>query len=58
MNQYEVLTAKELFAGSDIVRRFTYKTVLQGITMPFFGTTDCFVCCSPRDEMIGNMIVL
>ena len=37
MNQYEVLTVKELFAGSDIVRRFTYKTELQGITMPFFG---------------------
>ncbi|MBD5524437.1 MAG: hypothetical protein HDR04_08465 [Lachnospiraceae bacterium] len=58
MNQYEVLTAKELFVGSDIVRRFTYKTELQGITMPFFGTTDCFVCCSPRDEIIGIMAVL
>ena len=58
MKRYEVLTAKELFAGSDIVRRFTYKTELQGITMPFFGTTDCFVCCSPRDEMIGSMAVL
>ena len=58
MNQYEVLAVKELFAGSDIVRRFTYTTELQGITRPFFGTTDCFVCCSPRDEMIGNMAVL
>ncbi|MBD5513863.1 MAG: hypothetical protein HDR06_04195 [Lachnospiraceae bacterium] len=58
MNQYEVLAVKELFAGSDIVRRFTYKTELQGITMPFFGTTDCFVCCSPRDELTGSMAVL
>lgn len=36
MEQYEVLMAKELFAGSDIVRKFTYKTMSQGITMPFF----------------------
>ena len=58
MKRYEVLAAKELFAGSDIVRRFTYKTELQGTTMPFFGITDCFVCCSPRDEMIGSMAFL
>lgn len=27
MKQYEVLTAKKLFHGSDIVRSFTYKAV-------------------------------
>lgn len=58
MKRYEVLAVKELFAGSDIVRRFTYKTELLGTTMPFFGKTDCFVCCSPRDELTGSMAVL
>lgn len=37
MKQYEVLMAKELFAGSDIIRRYTYKAKNAGITMPFFG---------------------
>lgn len=30
MKQYEVLTAKELFHGSDIVRSFAYKAVTAG----------------------------
>lgn len=37
MKQYEVLMAKELFAGSDVVRKFSYKTTNVGETMPFFG---------------------
>ena len=36
MKQYEVLMAKELFAGSDIVRKFSYKTAIAGDTMPIF----------------------
>ena len=53
MKQYEVLLAKELFAGRDIVRRFGYKMQPYGITVPFFGMTDCFVCCSPRKDISG-----
>lgn len=37
MKQYEVLMAKELFAGSDIVRKFSYKTAIAGDTMPIFS---------------------
>lgn len=37
MKQYEVLLAKELFRGSDIIRRFMYKMVNAGTTMPIFG---------------------
>lgn len=37
MKQYEVLMAKELFAGSDVVRKFSYKTTNVGGTMPFFS---------------------
>ena len=51
MEQYEVMLAKELFAGSDIVRRFGYKMQPYGITAPFFGATDCFVCCLPWNEI-------
>lgn len=37
MKQYEVLLAKELFYGSDIIRGFSYKMAGAGTTMPFFG---------------------
>ncbi len=37
MKQYEVLLAKELFRGSDIIRKFTYKMASAGTTMPIFG---------------------
>lgn len=30
MKQYEVLMAKELFRGSDIIRRFSYKVASAG----------------------------
>ncbi len=37
MKQYEVLLAKELFRGSDIIRAFSYKMASTGTTMPIFG---------------------
>lgn len=37
MKQYEVLAAKELFYGSDVVRGFSYKAADKGTTMPIFG---------------------
>ena len=37
MEQYEVLMAKELFVGSDIIRKFTYITMSQGKAMLFWG---------------------
>ena len=37
MKRYEVLMAKELFAGSDIVRKFSYKRTFVGGSMPFFS---------------------
>lgn len=55
MKRYEVLMAKKLFPGSDIVRGFGYRAALYGTTMPIFGYTDCFGCCSPRDSMTGSM---
>ena len=58
MKQYEVLMAKMLFHGSDIVRRFTYKAGTSGDNYALFWETDCFVCCPPYDRMIGNMAVL
>lgn len=47
MRQYEVLMAKKLFHGSDIVRRFSYKITAGEDNYALFSTTDCFVCCSP-----------
>lgn len=58
MKRYEVLTAKELFHGSDIVRGFTYKTARSGDNYALLGKTDCFVRCSPCDGIIENMAVL
>ena len=58
MKQYEVLTAKKLFHGSDIVRSFTYKAVTAGDNYALLKETDCFVCCSPCGGMIGSMTVL
>lgn len=37
MKQYEVLMAKELFAGSDVVRKFSYKTTNVGKLCPFLA---------------------
>ncbi len=58
MRQYEVLMAKELFAGSDVVRRFSYKAEAAGDNYALFWGTDCFVCCSPRDVITGSTTVL
>lgn len=55
MKQYEVLIAKELFHGSDIVRGFAYKAGTAGDSYALFQKTDCFVCSSPFDGMIGSM---
>lgn len=51
MKQYEVLMAKKLFAGSDIIRKFTYKTMNAGDNYALFWETDCFVCGSPSDAI-------
>ncbi len=58
MKQREVLMAKKLFDGSDIVRRFTYKAGTAWDNHALFRETDCFVCSSPFDGMIGSMAVL
>ena len=58
MKQCEVLRHKELFDGSDIVRRFTYKAGTAGDNYALFWETDCFVCSSPFDGIIGRMAVL
>ena len=58
MEQYEILMAKELFHGSDVVRSFAYKTVFSGDNYALFRKTDCFVRCSSCDKMIGCMTVL
>lgn len=47
MKQYEVLSAKKLFAGSDIIRRFGYKTGRSQDNYALFQKTDCFVFHSP-----------
>lgn len=58
MKRYEVLMAKKLFDGSDIIRRFGYKAANAGDNYALFWETDCFVCCSPHDAMIGSMPAL
>ena len=58
MKQYEVLIAKKLFDGSDIIRRYTYKAGTAGDNYALFRETDCFVCSSPFDGMIRGMAVL
>ncbi|MDE5590242.1 MAG: hypothetical protein K2K63_00560 [Acetatifactor sp.] len=58
MKRYEVLMAKELFHGSDVVRSFAYKAGTSGDNYALFEKTDCFVRCSPCDGIIGNMAVL
>lgn len=55
MRQYEVLTAKELFHGSDVIRSFGYKAKTARGNYALFWKSDCFVCCSPQDIRIGNM---
>ncbi len=58
MKRYEVLTAKELFHGSDIVRSYGYRTAASGDDYALFSETDCFVRCSPFDGMIGSTTAL
>ena len=58
MKRYEVLTAKELFHGSDIVRGFAYKAGTSGDNYALFRKTDCFVRCSSCDGIIGSIAVL
>lgn len=53
MKRYEVLIAKELFRGSDVVRGFSYKAETAGDNYALFQETDCFVCSSPFDGIIG-----
>jgi len=55
MKQYEVLLAKELFHGSDIIRRFSYKMAAAGDNYAHFQETDCFVRCSPYNSLPGDM---
>lgn len=55
MKQYEVLLAKELFHGSDIMRKFSYKVAAAGDNYAHFRETDCFVCSSPWKAMTGGM---
>lgn len=58
MKHYEVLMAKKLFDGSDIIRKFTYKAGTVWDNYALFGKTDCFVCSSPFDGIIGSTVVL
>lgn len=58
MKHCEVLKAKKLFDGSDIIRRFTYKAEAARDNYALFWKTDCFVCNSPFDGIIGGMAVL
>ncbi|MBD5492920.1 MAG: hypothetical protein HDR12_00680 [Lachnospiraceae bacterium] len=58
MKQCEILMAKELFAGSDIIRGFAYKAGISGDNYALFWKTDCFVCSSPFDGINGSMAVL
>lgn len=44
MKHYEILKTKELFAGSDIIRKYTYKMVNSQDNYALFQETDCFVC--------------
>jgi len=44
MKHYEILMAKELFAGSDIIRKYTYKMATLQDNYALFQETDCFVC--------------
>ena len=44
MKHYEILMAKELFAGSDIIRKYTYKMATSQDNYALFQETDCFVC--------------
>lgn len=55
MKQYEILLAKELFRGSDIIRRFSYKMASTGDNYAHFWETDCFACCSPGQALPGGM---
>lgn len=54
MKQYEVLMAKELFRGSDVIRGFAYKMAGSGEYYAHFWETDCFVCCSPWKALIAG----
>lgn len=58
MRQCEILMAKKLFDGSDIIRRYTYKAGTAGDNYALFGETDCFVCSSPFDGINGRMAAL
>lgn len=58
MKQCELLIAKKLFDGSDIIRKFTYKAETAGDNYALFRKTDCFVCGSPFDGIIGGRTVL
>ena len=42
MKQYEVLMAKKLFDGSDVIRAYSYKAVCSGDNYAHFWESDCF----------------
>ncbi len=58
MKPYEVLMARELFPGSDIVRSFGYRAAASGDNYALFWKTDCFVRCSPFDGIIRSTTAL
>lgn len=55
MKQYEVLMAKKLFDGSDVIRAYSYKAVYPGDNYAHFWESDCFVYCSPGKGSAINM---
>lgn len=55
MKQYEVLTAKKLFHGSDIIRGYSYKADRSRDNYAHFWDADCFVYCSPGKMSAGDM---
>ena len=58
MKRYEILLAKELFHGSDVVRSFAYKAGTSGDNYALFEKTDCLVRSSPCDGIIRSMAIL
>lgn len=49
MYQSFILCTKELFLGSGIVRRYTFKTVNTRGKSALFQEKDCFECLTPHE---------
>lgn len=52
MKQSIIFRTKELFPGSCIIRKYSFKTVMTRGESALFQISDCFECLSPHNTVL------